>query len=85
MSGKDQISFKITDINRGRLDDFKERNNFQSYSDALNEIMTLFFSEKDQEARVRAILDEYVKRPDLEVFLNDLIDKRLAEKFLGHK
>lgn len=81
MSGKDQMSFKITDINRERVDRYRQQNNFHSYSDTLNEILIQFFNNMDQEERCRVVIDEYLKRPDLENFLVGLIDKRLLEKF----
>lgn len=81
MTEKKQISFKITDVNRERLERFREEGKYSSNSDALNEVMTRFFTSVSHEEQVRVVLDEYLKRPDLEQFLISLIDKRLLEKF----
>lgn len=80
MSGKKQISFKITEILNKKLEDYIEDHDFASNSDAINHILEIFFAQDDLDARVEQKYNELLKSKSTEDLIKDIIGEYLSEK-----
>jgi uncharacterized membrane protein YheB (UPF0754 family) len=80
MAIRKQICFKIHAPLRIKLDSYISDNSFESISDAMNHILTVYFLQGDFDQKIQNAMVDLLEEDEFKTFLNSMIDEEIQRR-----